>query len=69
MKKKTIQDDFWSKIKNLKKDELFLATITLFNEKKVAGKELETFLFVNGMPYEEIPGIKQEINRLFDEIK
>lgn len=72
-KKETSKDNmyksFVEKVKKLKKDEPFLATLTVFSEENVRGKELETFLFVNNFPYEEIEGTKEEIAKLVGEVK
>lgn len=69
MPQKNLYKDFAVKVKELKKNTPFLVTLTLFGEKAKPGKELETFLFVNNFPYEEIPGTKDEVNRLLGEIK
>ncbi|KKS26089.1 MAG: hypothetical protein UU87_C0003G0009 [Parcubacteria group bacterium GW2011_GWA2_42_11] len=64
---KKIFESFQKKINKLKKNEPFLVTFSIYSEKASKGKELETFLFINNFPYEEIAGIKQEINRLLNE--
>lgn len=55
------------KVKEFKKDEPFLATITVFNKERIGGQELETFLFINNFPYEEFEGTKLEIVKLIDQ--
>lgn len=57
------------RVKELKKDEPFLATITVFNKERIKGQELETFLFINNFPYEEFEGTKLEIIRLIDQME
>ncbi len=69
MIQKNIYKDFKNKINLLKKDTPFLATITFFSKSGEPGKELETFVFVNNFPYEEIEGTKNEIVRQINGIK
>jgi len=57
------------KIKEIKKDDPFLITITVFNKKEKSGKDMDTFLFVNDFPYIEFDGTKGMINKLIDESK
>jgi len=68
-KEENMYDGFMAKAKALKKDQPFMATLTVFNQGGAAGKELETFLFINNFPYEEITGTKEKISELIDEIK
>ncbi len=67
--KEDMYKSFVEKVKKLKKDEPFLATLTVFSKENVRGKELETFLFINNFPYEEIEGTKEEIIKLVGEAK
>lgn len=60
---------FTEKVKKMKKGEPFLATFTIFDKQGAKGKELETFLFINNFPYEEIAGTKDKIIKLIDEAK
>lgn len=69
MSKEDLYKSFVEKVKKLKKDEPFLATLTVFSKEDIRGKELETFLCVNNFPYEEIEGTKEEVIRLIDEAK
>ncbi|MDD2753135.1 MAG: hypothetical protein PHT44_00755 [Candidatus Portnoybacteria bacterium] len=73
MKKKESGNDmyksFTAKVKKMKKGEPFLATFTIFDKQGDQVKELETFLFINNFPYEEIPGTKDKIVKLIDEVK
>jgi len=56
------------KIKKIKKDDPFLITLTVFSKEMARGKELETFVFRNKFPAEELDGTKAAISRLIDEI-
>lgn len=53
------------KVKDINKNDSFLVTITAFN-KKEKGK-LDTYVFTNNFPYDEIQGTKKMINKLIDE--
>jgi hypothetical protein len=57
------------KIKEIKKDDPFLITVTVFNDKGKPGEDMDTFLFVNKFPYAEFAGTKEMINKLIDEAK
>lgn len=52
------------KIKKIDKDDPFLVSITVLN-KKSGG--LDTFLFSNKFPYEELEGTKKMIGKLIDD--
>ncbi len=52
------------KIKKIDKDDSFLVSVTVFNKK---GDKLDTFLFSNEFPYEELKGTKKMINKLIDD--
>lgn len=54
------------KLKEVKKDDPFLITVTTFGKKSNKGKELDTFLFVNNFPFIEFNGTKKMINKLID---
>ena len=58
--------DLLKKIKEVKKDDPFLITVTTFSKKDSKGKELDTFLFVNNFPFIEFNGTKKMINKLLD---
>jgi hypothetical protein len=53
------------KIKEIKKGDPFLITITVF-DKKAGGRILDTFLFTNEFPPEELEGTKEAIVRLIE---
>ena len=55
------------KIKEIKQDDSFLVSITIF-DKKEDGK-LDTYVFSNKFPYEEFEGTKKMIGKLIDEHK
>jgi hypothetical protein len=57
------------KIKKIKKDDPFLVTVTVFSKEMAQGKELETFVFRNKFPVEEMEGTKEAIARLIDELR
>ena len=54
------------KIKKIDKNDPFLVSITVFNKK---GDKLDTFLFSNKFPYEELDGTKKMIAKLIDGAK
>ena len=58
--------DLLKKIKDIKKDDPFLITITNFGKKSSKGKELDTFLYVNNFPLIEFKGTKEMISKLID---
>lgn len=53
------------KIKEIKKGDPFLITVTVFNE-RAGGRVLDTFLFTNEFPPEELRGTKEAIARLIE---
>lgn len=57
------------KIKKIKEQDPFLITITVFTGKRIKGQELETFVFKNRFPSEELEGTKAIISKLIDQIK
>jgi hypothetical protein len=59
------KDSVLKKLKKIKKDEPFLITITIFDEKR-GGEVLDTFLFANKFPPEELDGTKEAIAELID---
>ena len=61
--------DLLKKIKEIKQNDPFLITVTVFNKKGKPGKDMDTFLFVNEFPYTEFSGTKKMINKLIDETK
>jgi len=67
--KENMYKSFLKKVRKLKKEEPFLATLTIFGKEDARGKELETFLFINNFPYEEIEGTKEKIVELIGEVK
>jgi len=58
--------DLLKKIKDIKADDPFLITVTVFGKKNAKGKELDTFLFVNKFPFIEFKGTKKMIGDLID---
>jgi len=59
--------DLLKKLKEVKKDDPFLITVTTFSKKSSKkGKELDTFLFVNNFPFIEFDGTKKMISKLID---
>ncbi|MBU1177183.1 MAG: hypothetical protein ABIG88_01815 [Patescibacteria group bacterium] len=58
--------DLLKKIKDIKEDDPFLITVTVFGKKNSKGKELDTFLFVNKFPFIEFEGTKKMISNLID---
>lgn len=62
-----MREQLFKKIKEIKPNEPFLATITFFDRKKT--DRLNTFVFSNKFPYEEFEGTKEVINKLIDEQK
>ena len=57
------------KIENVKEDDPFLITITVFNKKKKSGNNIDTFLFINNFPYADFDGTKKKIVELIDKAK
>jgi len=55
------------KIKEINKNDPFLVSITIFSKKK-DGK-LDTYVFSNNFPYEELEGTKKMIEKLINEHK
>lgn len=66
--RQSLSGDFVKKVQALGPAQPFLATLTVFKAGQAA-RELETFLFVNNFPYEEIAGTKEKIQQLLEEIK
>lgn len=58
-----------NKIKKIKETDPFLITITVFSDKKIKGRELETFVFRNNFPADELEGTKETIGKLIDQVK
>ena len=56
-------------IKEIKENDSFLVTITLFNKKGKSGKDLDTFLFVNNFPYTDFEGTKKMIVKLINKAR
>lgn len=61
--------DLLGKIKKINEKDPFLITITVFTGKKIKGQELETFVFKNRFPSEELEGTKAVIGKLIDRVK
>ena len=61
-----MRKDLLKKIKDIKENDPFLITVTVFGKKNPKGKELDTFLFVNEFPFTEFNGTKKIINNLID---
>ncbi len=57
------------KIKEIKEEDFFVITVTVFNKKGKPDKDMDTFLFINDFPYIEFNGTKKMINKLIDEAK
>lgn len=55
------------KIKEINKNDPFLVSVTIFN-KKEDGK-LDTYVFSNNFPYEELEGTGKMIGKLINEHK
>ncbi|MFH1551649.1 MAG: hypothetical protein ABIC36_02110 [bacterium] len=64
MNKKLLQ-----KLKNLKKDDSFLITVTVFNKRAKPENKLDTFLFINNFLYTDFVSTKKMINKLIDDAK
>jgi len=58
--------DLLKKIKDIKKDDPFLITITNFSKKSSKEKGLDTSLYINNFPLIEFKGTKEMINKLID---
>jgi len=63
-----MREDLLKKLKEVKEDDPFLITVTVFNE-KAQGKKLDTFLFVNKFPFIEFEGTKKTIVKLIEGAK
>lgn len=55
------------KVKEINKNDPFLVTITVFS-KKEEGK-LDTYVYTNNFPYDELEGTKKMVNKLIDDHK
>jgi hypothetical protein len=58
-----------AKIKELKEDDPFLITVTVFSKNPTPGKQLDSFIFVNNFPYDELEGTKEAVADLIEGAK
>jgi len=59
--------DLLKKIKDIKEEDPFLITVTVYGKGGSKGKELDTFLFINDFPFIEFEGTKKMITKLIDD--
>lgn len=57
------------KIGEVKKDTSFLVTITTLDKNRARGQELETHIFRNNFPDNEIDGTKKVIDELLGGVR
>ena len=64
-----MHEELFKKIKEIKKTDPFLITITTFSNGKNKKDKLDTFLLMNNFEFSEFDGTKKIICKLIDEAK
>ena len=57
------------KLRSLKEDDPFLMTVTVFKNRKNLKKGLDSFIFVNNFPYDNLESAKKMIVKLINQAK